>query len=190
VTRIAQSIRQFRERQSPRQNPPKPAKKRTTILAPEREKIVQMRICGKSARQISRETGRDRDTISKIVREADMPAYVEKLREQFHGMGELALKSVRRKIVKDADFAYKFLIDIGVIPRGDTVPINPPAREAQPVSEALRDQLLAAMSEKDKIKFRLLAMAESRKDAYGLPPESLEFLPGHEGVRLKENYGL
>jgi hypothetical protein len=58
------------------------------------------------------------------------------------------------------------------------------------VSEALRDQLLAAMSEKDKIKFRLLAMAESRKDAYGLPPESLEFLPGHEGVRLKENYGL
>jgi hypothetical protein len=116
-----------------------------------------------------------------------MPAYVEKLREQFHAMGELALKSVRRKIVKDADFAYKFLIDIGVISRGDTVPIQPPVRETKPVSETVRDQLLAAMSEKDKIKFRLLQMAESRASAYGLPPESIEFIPGVERGRPKDD---
>jgi hypothetical protein len=146
-----------------------------------------MRICGKSARQISRETGRDRETIQKIVAQADLPAYVEKLREQFHAMGELALRSVRRKIAKDADFAYKFLIDIGVISRGDTVPIQPPVRETKPVSEALRDQLLAAMSEKDRIKFRLLQMAEVRADAYGLPPESIEFIPGVERVEEKDD---
>jgi hypothetical protein len=116
-----------------------------------------------------------------------MPAYVEKLREQFHAMGELALKSVRRKIVKDADFAYKSLIDIGAISRGDTVPIQPPVRETKPVSETVRDQLLAAMSEKDKIKFRLLQMAESRASAYGLPPESIEFIPGVERGRPKDD---
>jgi hypothetical protein len=169
------------------QTGPNKAKRRSSISLPEKEKIIQMCISGKSARKISRETGRGRDTVSKIVHEADMPAYVEKLREQFYTMGELALKSVKRKIRKDADFAYQFLLDIGVISRGDTVPINPAVRESQPVSEALRDQLLAAMSEKDKIKFRLLAMAESRNDAYGLPPESIEFIPGVERVRPKDD---
>jgi hypothetical protein len=186
MSRIAASIRFHRAEESMLQTMPNKAK-RSSISSPEKEKIIQMKISGKSARQISRETGRGRDTINKIVREADMPAYVEKLREQFQAMGELALKSVRRKIARDADFAYQFLLDIGVISRGDTVPINPPVREAQPVSEALRDQLLAAMSEKDKIKFRLLQMAESRATAYGLPRESIEFIPGVERGRPKDD---
>jgi hypothetical protein len=102
-------------------------------------------------------------------------------------MGELALKSVRRKIARDADFAYKFLQDIGAIAREDSVPINPPVTQSKALNAEAREQLLNALSEKDRIKFRLLAMAESRADAYGMPPESIEFIPGVERVRPKDD---
>ena len=56
-----------------------------------------------------------------------------------------------------------------MIVRKDSVPILSPAPAQMPaVSTELRDQLLAAMPERDRIKFRLLQMAESRNEAYGL----------------------
>jgi DNA-binding NarL/FixJ family response regulator len=77
MSRIATSVRFHRAEQSRKpvlQTGPNKAKGRSSISSPEKGKIIQMKISGKSARQISRETGRGRETISKIVREADMPA--------------------------------------------------------------------------------------------------------------------
>jgi len=147
---------------------------------------------GESVRRISRAEKRDRETVAKIVRSDEMQDYVRMLREIFFGIGYDSILAVRKAVREgNSEMAYQLLQHIGVVPRIG-IEQNLPSASAPPKldSEKARDELVARLSDKDKIKFRLLAMAESRNDAYGLPPESLEFLPGHEGVRLKENYGL
>ena len=167
MSRIRDSVRFKRAQKQQSQKAPPGPKKKMTITPPEREKIVQMKISGKTYREIAKETGRGRHTIAKIISEADMPKYVEELREKFRALGNRALKTVGKKIDKDAEFAYQFLLDIGVVPRGDTVPIKAPQQTLLPaLGDQARDQLLAAMSESDRIKFRLLTIAQVRNEAY------------------------
>jgi hypothetical protein len=181
VSRISASIQKLRNEQPnkpvikklPSKTGPNAPRKGLRILPPEREKIVQMRIPGKTEREVQRETGRSRESIRKILAEADIPEYVEELRGHFQALGEIALKSIEVRMRKDPDFAYRFLLDIGVIPRGDTIPIMPPAGAEKPLSATVRDQLLAALTQRDKIKFGFLQMGKARDDAYGYPPMDL-----------------
>jgi hypothetical protein len=66
-----------------------------------------------------------------------------------------------------------------IISRGDSLPILPPVvnplASPEPMSDVVRDQLLAVMPERDRIKFRLLKMAEVRAEAYGLSPDEIDF---------------
>lgn len=182
MSRISASIRKLRVEHHTQkgvikkllsQTGPNTPRKGLRILPPEREKIVQMRISGKTEREVQRETGRSRESIRKILAEADIPQYVEMLRGDFGSLGKIAMKSIGERMRKDPDFAYRFLQDIGVIPRGDTIPIMPPAGAEKPLSATARDQLLAALTEKDRIKFRCLEMGEARDEAYGYSPMDL-----------------
>ncbi len=142
---------------------------------------------GESVRRISRAEKRERETVAKIVRSDEMQDYVRMLREIFLGIGYDSILAVR-KTVREGNSKMAYLQDIGVVPRIG-IEQNLPSASAPPKldSEKARDELVTRLSDKDKIKFRLLAMAESRNDAYGLPPESLEFIPGSEERRNSDD---
>lgn len=73
---------------------------------------------GQSIRKISREENRTRETVTKIIRNEDMRAYVTSLREKFYGLGNDALAAVHNALVrqKDAQIGYRLLENIGVVP--------------------------------------------------------------------------
>ena len=105
-----------------RHNPPKPAKKpRTTIPSPQVARIIQRYISGEGIRKIAREEKRDPGTVAKIVRSEEVLGYTQKLREQYYGLGELALEGLRRALEKSTDgkLAHELLRNIGVIPNSE-----------------------------------------------------------------------
>ena len=103
-------------------NAPNFTKKRPSrIPPPQTERILQRSIVGQSIRKISREEGRARQTVTKIVRSKKMQAYVEAMRERFYGLGDLAVAAVQHALQekKDPNLAYRLLIDIGVVPTAE-----------------------------------------------------------------------
>jgi hypothetical protein len=101
-----------------RQSKPIPAKHAASrIPAPQSIRIMQRYAQGASIRKISREEGRDRAAVTKIVKSPDMHAHVERMREKFYGLADLAIAAVQRALEDgDAQVGYRFLLDIGVIP--------------------------------------------------------------------------
>jgi hypothetical protein len=103
-------------------NVPKFTKKRPSrIPAPQSERILQRFIVGQSIREISREEGRARQTVTKIVRSDKVQAYVQGMRERFYGLGDDALAAVQYALQqqKDAQLAYRLLMDIGAVPSAE-----------------------------------------------------------------------
>jgi hypothetical protein len=101
---------------------PKLTKKRLSrIPAPQSERILQRFIAGQGIREISREEGRARQTVTKIVRPEKVQAYVQAMRERFYGLGGDALAAVQQALrhQKDAQLAYRLLMDIGVVPTAE-----------------------------------------------------------------------
>jgi hypothetical protein len=100
-------------------NQHKPAKKsRNRIPPPQRERIFQKYVAGKSVAEISREENRNRETVTKIVRSEEMCEYVKGMREEYYGLASSALVTVRHRVEqgKDAQLAYRVLVDVGVVP--------------------------------------------------------------------------
>jgi hypothetical protein len=79
---------------------------------------MQKYIGGDSIRQIAREERRDRATVTKIVRSAEMHTFVQKMRERYFGLGFDALNAVQHnlQVQKDGRLGRQLLNDIGVIP--------------------------------------------------------------------------
>ena len=103
-------------------NVPKRTKKPLSrIPAPQSERILQRFIVGQSIREISRGEGRARQTVTKIVRSDKVQAYVQGMRERFYGLGDDALAAVQHALQqqKDAQLAYRLLMDIGVVPTAE-----------------------------------------------------------------------
>lgn len=101
---------------------PIPAKRgKSRIPAPQVVRIMQRHVAGESVRKISREEGRDRAAVTKIVKSEDMAALVRSLREQLYGMAGQALQTVLEGMTdrKNELLAYKLLADIGVIPTAE-----------------------------------------------------------------------
>jgi hypothetical protein len=108
--------------QTARQNPPFPTKNSGTIMPPPQSaRIMQRYVSGESIRRIAREEQRDRATVTKIVRSDEMNAFVQKLREEYYGLGFEAMDAVRHalRIQKDGRLGHQLLEDIGVIPSAE-----------------------------------------------------------------------
>jgi hypothetical protein len=90
---------------------------RTHVPEPQRARIVGKFVQGKGIRQISREEGRSRETVTKIVRSKDVQSYVADLRERYIGLGREALDALTRALrsSKDGKLAHQILVDIGVV---------------------------------------------------------------------------
>jgi hypothetical protein len=79
---------------------------------------MQRYVAGESIRQIAREEQRDRATVTKIVRSDEMNGVVQKMREQYYGLGFDALDAMQHalQIQKDGRLGHQLLADIGVVP--------------------------------------------------------------------------
>src|SRR5580700_5591359 len=101
------------------QNPPRSTKKpRTIVPPPQSARIMQRYVAGESIRQIAREEQRDRATVTKIVRSDEMNGVVQKMREQYYGLGFDAPDAMQHalQIQKDGRLGHQLLADIGVVP--------------------------------------------------------------------------
>src|SRR5438067_2712026 len=96
----------------------KPAKRsRDRVPAPQRERILQKHIAGKSVVEISREENRNRETVARIVHSDEMKDLVSDMRKSLYGIlqpcFETVLYAVEEK--QDSQLAYKILTDTGVV---------------------------------------------------------------------------
>jgi hypothetical protein len=101
-------------------NQHKPAKRmRNRVPPPQRERILQKYVTGKkSIKDISKEEGRNRETVAKIVRGPEMQEYVRTMRERWFGLGTDAMSAVEHALTeqKDGRLGFQLLASIGVIP--------------------------------------------------------------------------
>jgi hypothetical protein len=119
----------------------KPAKlTRSRIPPPQRERILQKYVAGKSIVQISREEARNRETITRVVRADEMREHVHRMREAFYALADSALVALRHalEIEKDGQLAYKILTDIGAVP----TPLERQQIQTPAVSKSEEDAVL------------------------------------------------
>lgn len=97
----------------------KPAKRmQNRVPPPQRERILQKYVAGKSISDISKEENRNRETVSKIVRGPEMQEYLRTMRERWFGLGPDAISAVEHALTeqKDGRLGFQLLSSIGVIP--------------------------------------------------------------------------
>jgi hypothetical protein len=130
------------------QDLPSSTKKPGTIVPPPQStRIMQRYVSGESIRQIAREEGRDRATVTKIVRSDEMQSVVQKWRERLYGLGSDCLGAVEYALQerKDARLGYQILTDIGVVPSAEerhaiaTQPMNKEDLELTPFEIAVAE---------------------------------------------------
>jgi hypothetical protein len=149
---------------------------RTIVPPPQSQRIMQRFVAGQSIREISRQEGKARETVTKIVRSDEMSAFVRQMRESFYGLGVDALDAVRHSLCqkKDGQLGYKLLTDIGIIP---------PSEERQSLSvvspspEKGRDERVTELVR------RLTEGARERARIFGMPMPENETVVDSQDVR-------
>jgi hypothetical protein len=116
----------------PRINQLNPAKRmRNRVPPPQRERILEKYVKGKSIVDISKEEQRNRETVSKIVRGPEMQEFVRAMRERFYALGGDAISAIQHTLQQgnDGRLGFQVLASIGVIP-------SPEERQLLPASLA------------------------------------------------------
>jgi len=152
----------------------KPAKRtRNRVPLPQRERILQKSIAGKSVTQIAREENRNRETVARIVNGAEVRELVRRMRSEVYGLANDAVATVRHALQeqKDARVGYKLLMDIGAIPLPAEAEANAvQAREPEP-EELTPFQRAAAEDESGEInpiRLGLARFTEKRSKMLGI----------------------
>jgi hypothetical protein len=143
---------------------PKSTKRgRSHVPSPQRERIVSKFIEGKGIRRISREEGRSRETISKIVRSKDVQSYVADLRERYVGLGREAMDALTFALRSSTDgkLAHQVLVDLDVVQTR-----APAAATAQTAAYDEETEVLIMTG-------RLVQAAAVRAQTYGIPLEKI-----------------
>jgi len=160
---------------APSINPHNPAKRRRDrVPPPQRERIFQKYVAGKSVAQISREESRNRETVTRIVRSDQMRAHVKRLREEYLGLGDAALIALRHALEKgkDGKLAYRVLVDSGVVPR------------ASELMQILATEESTQGSQFGRIAAQLLLTAIERGRTFGYDVPEAEDLLKKAGYRV------
>jgi len=164
-----------RTRKTNRESPSKPSTKRlkpakqtrNRVPLPQRERILQKLVAGKSIVEISTEEKRDRGTISKIAHGPEMEEFVRTMRERFYGLGHDAISAVQHALTvgRDGRLGFQILATLGVIP----------SHEARQLLAAR--QAAAGESEDERVKKIIAQLVESvveRAANYGMRDPELE----------------
>jgi len=152
----------------PSTNRLKPAKQtRNRVPLPQRERILQKLVTGKSIIEISTEEKRDRGTISKIAHGPEMEEFVQTMRERFYGLGRDAINAVQHALTveRDGRLGFQLLASLGVVP-------SPEERQLLAARQAA-----AGESEDERVKKIMADLTESvleRARYYGMRVPELE----------------
>jgi len=160
-----------------------PAKQmRNRVPPPQRERILQKHVLGKSITDISKEEHRNRETVSKIVRGPEMQNLVREMRERLFGLAPDAISAVEHALAeqKDGRLAFQLLSSIGVIPS----PEEKALLIAQP-TEAVTDEDAGAK----KIIADLIDVIIERGKNFGCPMPELEEKVKEVGGRINWEAG-
>jgi hypothetical protein len=160
-------------------NQHKPAKRtRNRVPPPQRERMLQKYVAGKSVALIAREEHRNRETVTRIVRGDEIQELVQRMRAEFYGLAFDAIEAVRHTLQqqKDGRVGYRLLMDIGAIPRPEEAEANAfQARQPDP-EELTTYERIAAQDESGRInpwQLALVKIAEERDAIYGTSSLSL-----------------
>ena len=159
-------------------NQHKPAKRsRDRIPPPQRARILQHYIAGKSVAEISSEENRNRETVTRIVRSDEMREYVIRTREAFYGLGDSAIAALRHALEKkrDGNLAYKILTDLGVVPT-ETYRWN-----VQKSAESNDDDMAIARMAAIMVKGGIM-----RNRSFGMDTSEEDELLAKDGIRIDE----
>ena len=151
---------------------PKPTIKCTSLVpAPQIERIKQKFVQGYSIRKISREEGRARQTIVRIVRSEDVQNFVKQMQEELWGLIPAAIGALRHELEanKNSQLAYQIIRDIGVFP---------PARIQQPSSPYDSDERVK------QIMGEFVKIGLERNRIYGTPMPEIEAAAARAGVKI------
>lgn len=154
-------------------NQHKPAKRtRNRIPPPQRERILQKYVAGKSVALIAREENRNRESVTRIVRGDEIQELVQRMRAEFYGLAFDAIDAIRHTLQqqKDGRLGYRVLMDIGAIPLPAEAEANA-SQARQPDQEELTPyERIAAQDESGRIdpwQLKFVRMAEERDAVYG-----------------------
>ena len=145
-----------------------PAKRmRNRVPPPQRERILEKYVAGKSLKDIGKEEGRNRETVARIVHGPEMQQHVKAMRERWFGLAPAAISAVQHALTeqKDGRLGFQLLFSIGVIP-------SPEERQTLAVSE-----LQTEPNEDARVKKIIADLTEvtiERARIFGLRDEKLE----------------
>lgn len=136
------------------------------IPPPQAVRIMQRYIAGENVRAIPRDEGRDRGTISRIVKSEEMQTHVAGMRQQYYGLADLAMNNLRRALEQNSDgrLAHEILRNLGVVPTAEQIAMLQP-KQSDPTTE---EELVKAEMVK------LVAVAYERAKIYGQPKPALD----------------
>jgi hypothetical protein len=154
--------------------PKLPIKRGSLVPAPQVERIKQMFVQGYSIRQISREEGRARQTIVRIVRSEDVQNFVKQMQEELWGLIPAAIGTLRHELEtnKNSQLAYQIIKDIGVFL---------PAKIQQQISSYDSDTRV------NQIMGEFVKIALERNRIYGTPIPEIEAAAARAGVKIRVN---
>ena len=133
-----------------------------------------MFVQGYSIRQISREEGRARQTIVRIVRSEDVQNFVKQMQEELWGLIPAAIGTLRHELEtnKNSQLAYQIIKDIGVFL---------PAKIQQQISSYDSDTRV------NQIMGEFVKIALERNRIYGTPIPEIEAAAARAGVKIRVN---
>jgi hypothetical protein len=152
---------------------PKPTTRGISLVpAPQIERIKQKFVQGYSIRKISREEGRARQTIVRIVRSEDVQNFVKQMQEELCGLIPAAIGALRHELEanKNSQLAYQLVRDIGVFP---------PPRIQQPSSPYDSDTRVK------QIMGEFVKIGLERNRIYGTPMPEIEAAAARAGVKIQ-----
>jgi len=163
-------------------NQHKPTKQaRSRIPPPQRIRIMQKYVAGKSVVQISREEKRNRETVTNVVRSDEMQTFVRAMRERLYGLASDALAAIQYSLQEQMDgrLAFQLLFNIGVIP-------------SERERETLLREPVPQNSERERVKQIMSGLIEgviARAAAYDMRQPELEADLRKVGGRINYNTG-
>ena len=154
--------------------PQLPIKCTSLVPAPQAERIKQKFVQGYSIRKISREEGRARQTIVRIIRSEDVQNFVKQMQEELWGLIPAAIGALRHELQtnKNSQLAYQIIRDIGVLPA---------ARIQQPSSPYDSDERVKL------IMGEFVKIGLERNRIYGTPMPEIEEAAARAGVNIHLN---
>jgi hypothetical protein len=154
--------------------PKLPIKCTSLVPAPQAERIKQMFVQGYSIRRISREEGRARQTIVRIVRSEDVQNFIKQMQEELWGLIPAAIGTQRHELEtnKNSQLAYQIIKDIGVFL---------PAKIQTQISPYDSDTRV------NQIMGEFVKIALERNRIYGTPMPEIEDAAARAGVKIRVN---